>query len=117
MTAEKQKFYPAREGIQLVGLGAIFPKSMIDFEPYLNRYPPDELLRTRVRSHFHFSQRWKTRVVDIGFTELAHAHDANSMTADGRHWQDLKEIQKRLATLWDETDPENALFPPRRFHQ
>ncbi len=101
VSAEKQKFYPRNEGIQLVGWGAIFPKSMVDFSPYLDRYPPDELFLRECDRIFTYLNRNAIEVADIGVQELAHAHDHASMTQDGRHWEDLKEIQRRLRNLWN----------------
>ena len=94
-----QPFYQSTGGIQLVGWGAIFPKSMIDFSPYLAKYPEDELFDRECDRVFTWLNRDKTRVVDIGVEHLPSAHGKDRMGAEARHGADLMEIRKRLASL------------------
>lgn len=86
-------------GISMVGWGAIFPKSMIDFSPYLDRYPEDELFLRECDRVFTWLNRAKTRVVDFGVQDLPHAFHEDRMGREIRHGNDLMEIRGRLATL------------------
>ena len=86
-------------GMTLVGWGAISPKSMIDFSPYLDRYPEDELFLRECDRVFTWLNREKTRVVDFGVQDLPHAFGIDRMGYEVRHGNDLMEIRRRLATL------------------
>lgn len=86
-------------GISLVGWGAIFPKAMIDFGPYLAKYPEDELFDRECDRIFTYLNRAKTRMVDIGVLDLPHALGADRMGTEARHGADLTEIKRKLGTL------------------
>lgn len=86
-------------GITLVGWGAIFPRSMVDFKPYLEKFPCDELFYRECDRVFTWLNRDKTRVADIGVEDLPHALGKDRMGCEARHGSDLMEIRRRLATL------------------
>lgn len=83
--------------LSLVGWGAIFPKVMIDFGPYLARFE-DDLLFDRECDRVFTRLNWaKVRMVEIGVEDLPHAHAADRMGREPRHGADLQEIRRRLA--------------------
>lgn len=86
-------------GISLVGWGSIFPKHLIDFYPYLSKWPEDELFDRECDRVFTFLNRAKTRIVDIGVHHLESAHGKDRLSLDPRHGTYLMEIQHRLRTL------------------
>lgn len=86
-------------GISLVGWGAIFPKTMVDFFPYLSKFPDDELFRRECDRVFTWLNCAKTRVVHLAIEDLPHAHESDRMGMESRHGADLMEIRGRLMTL------------------
>jgi len=91
-----QRQYP---GIALVGWGAIFPKSMIDFSPYLAKFPEDDLFDRECDRVFTWLNRAKTRIVDFGVEDLKHALGKDRMGTEARHGADLVTIRARLISL------------------
>jgi len=90
------RYYP---GIALVGWGAIFPQSMLDFSAYLAKYPADELFDRECDRVFTWLNREKTRIVDVGVEHLPHAHGGDRMGREARHGADLMEIMRRVKGL------------------
>lgn len=85
-------------GITLVGWGAIFPKSMVDFSAYLAEFPDDDELFFRECDRvFTWLNRAKTRIVHFGIEDLPHAFGQDRMGMEPRHGADLHEIRRRLA--------------------
>lgn len=85
-------------GITLVGWGTYFPKSMVDFTTYLDKYPPDALLlREADRVFTYLNQPHNSIVKDINHLPTATLGDR--MSATGEHWDTLNQIKQRLQTL------------------
>ncbi len=94
------KVYKERyPGISLVGWGAIYPKSMIDFSPYLAKYPEDELFDRECDRVFTWLNRAKTRMVNVGIEDLKHATGKDRMGTEARHGADLVAVIEKLKTL------------------
>jgi hypothetical protein len=88
-----------QDGITLVGWGSIFPRSLIDFSPYLDQYPEDELFDRECDRIFTYLNRDVTRVVDIGLAHMSKAFGGDRMGREARHGDDLREVRKRLYNL------------------
>lgn len=86
-------------GISLVGWGAIFPRSMVNFAPYLAAHPEDDLFYRECDRVFTYLNREKTRIVEIGVEDLARAGGSDRMGTEARHGRDLAEIRARLGIL------------------
>lgn len=100
MTHSHQECYEKRcPGIALVGWGAIFPKSMVDFSRYLARYPEDELFDRECDRIFTWLNREKTRIVNFEVANLPHAHAKDRMGTEARHGNDLFEMARRLQAV------------------
>jgi hypothetical protein len=86
-----------RDGVTLVGWGAVFHRSMADFSRYLKAYPEDELFWRecdRVFTYLH-----PHREVEVGVHQLPYAFGNDRMGTEPRHGGDLKEIRRRLYSL------------------
>jgi len=83
-------------GVALVGWGSIFPRSMVDFSPYLSKYPEDDLFYRECDRVFTYLNRQKTRLIDIGVTHLEIAHGKDRLSLDPRHGNHMREIYQRL---------------------
>jgi len=83
-------------GVSLVGWGSIFPRSMVDFSPYLSRYSEDDLFYRECDRVFTYLNRQKTRLIDIGVTHLEIAHGKDRLSLDPRHGNHMREIYQRL---------------------
>lgn len=95
MPAEHQEQYPGR--IKLVGFGAIFDRSLINFSRYLAKWPADEIFYRECDRVFTFLN--KCKVVDVGVRKLPHGNDETRMWREKRHGDDFKEICRRLEAL------------------
>lgn len=85
-------------GITLIGWGAFFPKDMINFDRYLDKYPIDELfLREADRVFTFLNQPHNSFVMDINILPTATLGDRMSSTSE--HWETLSKIKERLYTL------------------
>lgn len=82
-----------------MGWGSIFPKSMIDFAPYLSKYPEDALFHRECDRVFAWLNRRKTRLIDIGVEHLELAHGKDRLSLDPKHGDHMREIYQRLQNL------------------
>ena len=86
-------------GICLIGFGALFHRSLVNFSPYLSKFPQDDLFLRECDRVFTYLNRDRTQLVDVGVTRLDRAYSHDRMYLEQRHRQDLEEIQRRLASL------------------
>jgi hypothetical protein len=86
-------------GISLIGFGAIFHRSLVDFSPYLSKFPRDDLFLRECDRVFTYLNRDRTKLVDVGVTKLDRSYSQNRMWLEERHWQDLEEVRRRLMSL------------------
>lgn len=93
-----QEFYRGI-GMSLVGWGAIFPESRVDFGPYMAKHPIDEIFLRECDRVFTWLNYSHVRMVDIDVEHLPHALGKDRMGTETRHGSDLAEIRRRLATL------------------
>lgn len=91
-------FYGARR-MSLVGWGSIFPKTAVNFDPYLWKFASDELFKRECDRVFTRLNWLRIRVVDIGVEHLPWAHGDDRMGREARHGNDLEVITQRLAVL------------------
>jgi hypothetical protein len=99
MPPEHQAKCRKQGGISLVGFGAVFSRELINFQPYLDRYPQDELFLRECDRVFTYLNRAVTRWTDKGVTHREFASDNSRMWKERRHGTDFQEIQKRLSCL------------------
>jgi len=85
-------------GITLVGWGCFFPKSMLDFSKYIEKYEIDDLLLSQADRVFtYFNQPHNSIIMPI--RDLPSAMDPTRMSTQTDHWTNLQEIQKKLLTI------------------
>lgn len=85
-------------GITLVGWGCFFPKEMVNFDRYLDKYPIDKLfLREADRVFTYLNQPHNTFVSNI--INLPTATLGDRMSSTGEHWETLSQIKERLYAL------------------
>lgn len=89
---------PCYQGpIRLVGWGSLLHRRLVNFQPYLDRYPMDELfLRECDRI---FTGLNTCRNIDVPRLSLPYAFDRNRMGCETRHGQDLYTIKHRLEQM------------------
>lgn len=89
---------PAYQGpIRLVGWGSLFHRRLVNFQPYLDHYPLDELfLRECDRI---FTGLNTCRNINVPRLSLPYAFDRTRMGCEARHGQDLYLIKHRLEAL------------------
>lgn len=81
--------------ITLIGWGAIFDKKDINFDKYLSKYPNDDLFKRECDRIFTWNLE-KNEIITDKITEIERE---TKMSSDNSHYDDLKEIIKRLKTL------------------
>ena len=87
-------------GIALVGHGAIFDQNLVNFLPYTDRYPQDNLFLRECDRVFTYLYKDRQKWLALPITDLEYASDpAVSMWMEPRHGDDLAEIRRRLQTL------------------
>lgn len=85
-------------GITLVGWGAFFPKHMIDFTKYLEKYPKDDLFLSQTDRIFtYLNQPFNSIVMDI--QHLPTAVEPGRMSTSPDHWDNLAKIKERLYNI------------------
>ncbi len=85
-------------GVTLVGWGTFFPKKMIDFSPYLDKYPIDALFLSQTDRVFtYLNQPHHTMVTDV--VDLPTATDPSRMSSLSDHWDNLSQIRQRLLSI------------------
>lgn len=86
------------KGVTLIGWGAFFPKSMINFVKYLAKHPIDSLFLSQTDRIFtYLNQPFNQQIITINHLPSATATDRMSTQAD--HWSNLERILWRLNTL------------------
>jgi hypothetical protein len=85
-------------GMTLVGFGTMFPKSMIDFSPYIERYGVDPLLLSQADRVFTYLNQPHNSIV-MPIRNLPTAIAPDRMSTQGDHWVNLQLIQRRCAAL------------------
>lgn len=97
ITSHHYKWYKDK-GVTLVGWGAFFPKSMIDFSKYLNKYPVDDLFLSQTDRVFtYLNQPFNSVITDI--KHLPTATQPGRMHTSPGHWDKLEEVIKRLHNI------------------
>jgi hypothetical protein len=92
-----QRFYQP-SGMTLIGWGALFPKSMIDFSRYLDKFGASPLfLREADRVFTYLNQPFNSLVTEIN--HLPSASIPGRMYTTNEHWETLKLIQQQCAQL------------------
>ncbi len=85
-------------GMTLVGWGAFFPKAMVNFDPYIDRFGIDDLLlREADRVFSYLNQPHNSVVMDI--INLPTATLGDRMSTNNEHWGSLSKIKERLQQL------------------
>lgn len=85
-------------GITLIGYGAFFPKQMIDFSWYIDKYGIDALLLTQADRVFtYLNQPHNSIVMDIN--NLPTATLGDRMSTSPGHWENLENIKRKLCAL------------------
>jgi hypothetical protein len=97
ITAHHREYYAGR-GMTLVGFGAFFPKSMVNFSKYLSRYPIDDLFLSQTDRIFTFLNRPHNTIV-MPIKNLESATDSTRMYQQPDHWENLEIINERLLNL------------------
>lgn len=86
------------KGVTLVGFGAFFPKNMIDFSEYLDKYPVDSLFLSQTDRVFTYLNRpFNQQLVTI--KNLPSATESGRMSTKPDHWSNLERILARCHTL------------------
>lgn len=92
-----QKVYQGT-GITLIGWGALFPKSMINFDKYIDKFGIDDLLLSQADRVFSYLNQPHNSIV----TEINHlprATGSERMYQQADHWNNLKLIQQQCEQL------------------
>jgi hypothetical protein len=94
MPEDHRSDYP--DGIALVGWGCVFDRAdwHAPFEPYLKRWPSDDLFRRECDRVFTGCANLK--LIDVPVRHLAHAHGSDRMGREARHRDDMREIRQRI---------------------
>lgn len=88
------------DGVALVGWGAIFDRGCMGvFRTYLKHYPMDDLFLTECDRVFTGLNR--VQLIDVPFTHLPHAEDADRLHKRHDHWERLREIRRRIYRVKD----------------
>jgi hypothetical protein len=95
-SADHRKFYEAL-GMSLVGWGAVFHRSLVDFHRYSAVCDCDDLFLRECDRVFTALNPFYN--VDFPITHLEHAKGADRMGRETRHGDDLAEIQRRIALV------------------
>lgn len=85
-------------GITLVGWGSFFPKGMIDFSPYTDKYGIDSDLLSQADRVFTFLNQPHNPVL-MTIYDLPRAISRGRMSTSPGHWEALERIKGKLATL------------------
>lgn len=86
------------KGITLIGFGAFFPKSMIDFSKYLDKFPADDLFLSQADRVFtYLNKPFNSQLITIN--HLPSATGPGRMSTSSDHWSNLERITWRLNTL------------------
>ncbi len=97
LTEHHKGFYGGL-GMTLIGFGAFFPKSMIDFTKYLDVYGANPLFLSQTDRVFTFLNKpFNTVVMDI--KHLPSATAPNRMSTQADHWNNLNNIREQLCKL------------------
>jgi len=97
ISAGHQQFYAAC-GMTLIGWGALFPKSMLNFSRYLDKFGVSPLfLREADRVFTYLNQPFNSIVIEI--KHLPTASSSGRMYTTNEHWETLKLIQQQCAQL------------------
>jgi hypothetical protein len=95
---QHHKEYYAGMGVTLVGFGTFFDKRMIDFSPYLAKYPKDKLFLSQTDRIFTYLNRpFRSVVMDIN--QLPRGNEPNRMSTSSDHWDNLAKIRERLYNI------------------
>lgn len=85
-------------GITLIGWGAFFPKKMINFDKYIDKYGINPLFLSQADRVFtYLNQPFNSIITDINHLPSATLGDRMS-TTEG-HWDNLVRIKKQLHDL------------------
>lgn len=85
-------------GITLVGWGTFFPKSMVNFKPYLDKYGVNPLFLSQTDRVFTFlNQPFNSIITEI--KHLPTASDETRMSTQSDHWSNLDRIIEQLNSL------------------
>lgn len=83
--------------IKLVGFGAVFAKSCIEFGPYFNRYDHDQLFR--IECDRVFTALNECVVCQVPVTDTEYASDDDRLWRKSDHGERMREINIRLRGL------------------
>ncbi len=87
-------------GITLIGWGALFPKTMLNFSRYLDKYGNSDLFKREADRVFtYLNQPFNTFVTEIN--HLERASNPDRMYNDGVHWNTLSQIKEQLKLIND----------------
>lgn len=91
------RFYNG-SGITLIGWGCFFPKSMLDFSKYIEKYEIDDLLLSQADRVFtYLNQPHNTIIRPV--VDLPTAADSTRMSTQWDHWTNLQQIRNHLSTI------------------
>ena len=96
MPANRRKDYQ-NTGISLIGWGALFHVSKINFKRYTACFPVDELFYRECDRVFTYINDCK--LVDVPMVQLEYAFGEDRMGREARHGADYNIIRQRLALL------------------
>lgn len=85
-------------GITLVGWGTFFPKKMLDFSKYIEKYEIDDLLLSQADRVFTYLNQPHNTYKRDG-RDLPSATDNTRMSTQSDHWINLRNIQQQLLTI------------------
>lgn len=97
ITAHHQKVYK-NTGITLVGWGCFFPKHLVDFSRYTDKYGVDDLLLSQADRVFTYLNQPHVSVIS-DVKHLPTATAASRMHTQPDHLDNLRKIRERLAEL------------------
>lgn len=96
-TEHHQQFY-AQLGMTLIGFGCFFPKKLINFEKYTNKWGIDSLLLSQADRVFtYLNKPFHSIIMDI--KHLPRATDNSRMSTQPNHWNNLELIKEKLNIL------------------
>ncbi len=97
ITPQHKKYYEGM-GITLVGWGTFFQRRMVDFAPYLEKYPIDDVFLTQTDRVFtYLNQPHNSIITDV--KHLSTAVGPGRMSTSPGHWEYLAEIRERLYNI------------------
>lgn len=85
-------------GITLVGFGTFFPKSMVNFTKYLDKYEVDDLFLSQTDRIFTYLNQPHNSIV-LPIHHLPRATEYGRMSTTPGHYENLRMIHKRLLDL------------------